>query len=220
MVRRARRETGCRNSTSDRLAGCMVSTGRVVSTSLLGLTLVLAGCRLQISAISDGSGWTRADYRAVQVGETNRDGLLARLGPPDRLRYTLREEIHEYQIGDHRGTDLVFISPTQGIPGIAIISRIRAIVAFLFPARLESSDFQDDFTIRFASSLTSALFSFVPLGTQDSFSLHNRALRYDVARFVLDRKTRVVRSKSLFLGIGDYREEAGLVDRTFLIDEE
>ena len=90
----------------------MASPGSAVTISLVGL-LLLPGCGFHLAQVEVNRPFSHTDFEAIEVGRERRDEMLARLGPPDRLTYTLRDEIHEYDTGRHRGTDLRFFVPTE-----------------------------------------------------------------------------------------------------------
>ncbi|MCA8959620.1 MAG: hypothetical protein KDC38_03870 [Planctomycetes bacterium] len=168
---------------------------RVVAGILFATLAASSGCRLHVERIEDGSGWADPSVDAIRVGVDGRTEILARFGPPHRLEYTETTEILEYRRGVHRGSDLTFLLPTQANPITSAANGIRSFLAFFFPEHDENPEFdREGRTERLAKAFVDFLFSFTPLSVsaEDSLTLHNRRLRYDVLRWILDREDHCV----------------------------
>ena len=183
------------------------------------LPLWLSGCRFHVELIEDGRLGYAREFNAIEVGESDLGDVLAAFGPPDGVSHTRTTEILEYRNGVHRGTDLAFLLPFRANPVSSLANGIRGALNLVFPEFDEHEEFdRKEFTERASRAVIELLFAFTPLSfsTEDSVTLHDRRLRYDVIQFVLGRDSNVVQRKEQFLGIEVGRSES-LVDATLLI---
>ena len=97
----------------------------------LAALLLALGCRLHMAQVEVQRPFSRADFEAIGVGRDDRAQLLERLGPPDHLTYSPRDEVHEYAAGRHRATDLRFFVPGElaRLPGLGAV---LGILSFFF----------------------------------------------------------------------------------------
>ncbi len=160
-----------------------------------------AGCRVHFDQIETGGSWTTESVQSLSAEGDTRAEVLGRLGPPDAVTYTLKEEILVYRRGVHRGTELRFLIPDPFVntlrPGLEELSpKLQGEEAFDSQSR----------AITLAETMIEVLFGILnPLGTEEALAFQGRQLRWDVARIVLDRATRRTQRVELFLGI-DYGE--------------
>jgi hypothetical protein len=178
----------------------------------LALLLLLPACRLHFDAIRTGGSWTVEGVAELEPGRDGRAEVLRALGPPDRVSYTLTDEVFIYRRGGHRGTDLRFL-----IPGVAF-NFLRPGFAELSPEVEGEEAFEEEaLPITATGTLIDGLFAFMnPLSTEEALGLHGRRLRWDVVRVVLDRETHATRGIELFLGIGS-ADAAALWRETLLL---
>lgn len=187
---------------------------------ILGLALVvMSGCRLHLEYVEVGRHWEPAAFDQLEIGRSDRGDVLALLGPPDGVSYTLEHEILDYRVGGHRSTDLQFVLPTSAIPGFAFVANYRDLIDFFFPPVDSDGTFgQRSAGERGASILLGFAQSFIPFSsTEDSLSLYGRRVRYDTLRVVLDRDRLTLLQKELWLGIEVGRTES-LFGSAFLSD--
>ncbi|MEM7308462.1 MAG: hypothetical protein AAF682_17405 [Planctomycetota bacterium] len=168
-----------------------------LATALLACAL-LPSCRFHMDAIRTGGSWQVEQYGDIELGVDGRGEVLALLGPPDEVFYTLSEEVFLYRMGLHRGSEFrllvpdVFINP--GRPGLQALS----------PDSSEPTALAAETPIvSFLRGLTENLTGFAaPVTGDQALSLLNRQVRFDVIRVVLDRETHVTLSKELIRNVG------------------
>ena len=166
---------------------------------LLGWVLtcaLLSGCTLQIEHYEDGSLFTVEDFERLDIGD-DRGAVLRKLGPPNEVRYTLQNEELHYQTAHRSAADLIFVIPTEFVPGFSIVGRIRGVLGLLFPARGREGDIEKDAGINMARSILQIVVGTAGSpGTADLVSLHGRDVRYDRIRVVISRETGLVQRLS------------------------
>jgi hypothetical protein len=195
----------------------MARPGRTAALSLVALLLV-PGCRFHMAQVEVRRPFSQADFEAVDVDGDDRARLLAELGPPDRLTYTLGEEIHEYEAGRHRGTDLRFFVPGElvRVPGLGAVS---GILRFFFGAFEEPEEFHSAFEVTAGRAAIGAVAGLVPFaGGQDVLTLRGRQLRHDRIRVVVDRDTLRVEQKALLRATQDLDQQSILERATLRAD--
>ena len=174
----------------------MASRSRRLAAALVGLALA-SGCRWHVSDVAYGGTWAPGDAAPLTVEASSRADVLAALGPPDVVAYTLGDEVLVYRRAAHRGSDLRFLVPDPGLnfgrPGLEELA----------PELDRPEDFSSEApTIAVMRGILEFAFGFVnPAGADEAVSVHSRRLRWDVVRVVLDRETRVVRSIEVYRGI-------------------
>ncbi len=188
----------------------MARPGRAAALPLAALLLAL-GCRLHMAQVEVRRPFSRADFEAIDVGRDDRAQLLERLGPPDHLSYSPRDEVHEYAAGRHRATDLRFFVPGElaRLPGLGAV---LGILSFFFEPFEEPEEFRSSFEVR----ASRGALGLVPFGGgQDVLTLRGRQLRTDRIRVVVDRDTLRVEEKALLRATEDL-EGQSIFDRATL----
>ncbi|UCE84807.1 MAG: hypothetical protein JSU66_10640 [Deltaproteobacteria bacterium] len=186
-----------------------------VAAFLLAGPLLLAGCGFHMAQVEVRRPFPVADFDAIEVGANGRADVLARLGPPDRLSYTLADEVLEYDTGRHRATDLRFFVPSDALrlPGLGTA---MGILGFFFEPFEESEAFRQPRELRASTAVLGAVGGLVPFtGGSDVLTLRGRQLRTDRIRVIVDRETLRVKQKALLLATDDL-ERQSIVDRATL----
>jgi len=177
--------------------------------------LLLAGCGLHVGRIDDNAHVTPDLYRRIALRDDGRSEVLAKLGPPDRIRFTPEDEVFEYESEHHRSTDFRILLPTFLVPGPGpgfLLGPLR----FFFDPFEEPEEFREELPVRFIRVVIESLVNMAPSsGTEDLLTLRGRQLRSDLIRVVVDRESRRVTEKSLRLATGEYREDT-IFDRALL----
>ncbi len=162
------------------------------------VALGLAGCRLSVQRLEQGTPWSPDGFEALEPHVSDRGVVLDELGPPHRVFYTLTEEIFEYQYSAHTGWNLDFILPTNLIPVFSQISPAGAALRFLTPAVLIPDEFQDrEAVVSSTDFVLNQGFGVAPVPGGDSIAVQNRALRSNVLRVTLDRESHLVLVKEI-----------------------
>jgi hypothetical protein len=185
----------------------MASPGSAFAIPLAGL-LLLSGCGFHMVQVEVRRPFSRTDFEAIEVGRDHREELLARLGPPDRLSYSLRDEIHEYDTGRHRGTDLRFFVPSDlvRVPGLGAVA---GILNFFFAPFEEPDDFRETFQVSASRAVIGTVAGLVPFGSgQSVLTLRGRQLRTDRILVAVDRETLRVKRKALLLATEDLAQQS------------
>ena len=174
------------------------STAHPGSVVLLLLALLGTGCVYTISHIEVGTALDIEGFDAVEVGHDGRADVLERLGPPQEVRYGLEFEELVYLARRHSGSDLKFVLPTELVPGVPFLGRVRGLLALVFPPFQDHLEFSKGPGIRIARGLYGGLLSLMPVATggNELLSLHGRRLDRERMRFVLERDTWTVVDKS------------------------
>ncbi len=181
--------------------------------------LSLTGCRLHVELIQDDGGWQPAEFEVIEIGRSRIDDVLNRLGPPDAVSYTRTTEVLEYRSGGHRGSDLTFLLPSRANPVSGFFNGIRGALSILFPEFEDTEEFnQKGYSERVSRAMIEFLFSFTPLSfsADDSVTLHDRRIRYDVIQIVLGRDDHIVKRKEMFLGV-EYQRSENLMGSALLV---
>lgn len=178
------------------------------------LALAVSGCALQVEYLEVGPRLDLGAFQEIEVGSADRAEVLERMGPPLEVRYTLEHEELLYRSARHSATDIQVIIPTEQIPGLSILGRIRGALGALFPAYDEPLEFEKGPAVTVTRDVLESLIGFggAP-GSADLLSLHGRRIAYDRLRFVLDRDTLKVLKKSY-----EPADEADLLRDAFLQD--
>lgn len=175
----------------------MRSMGWRSSLALLLALLLAPSCRLHVMRVELGGAWTPAAAEALPVQGADRGAVLAALGPPDVVTYTLSEEVLLYRRVGHRGSDLRFLLPDPGFnlgrPGLEELS----------PELDAPEDLSGEAPpIVLMRLVLDTLFGLLnPASAEDAVALHARRLRWDAVRVVVDRATLDVRSVEVYRGI-------------------
>ena len=179
--------------------------------SLLLLLLVgslCSGCRLHLDYVLRNRSPALQSYGDIRLEEHARTEVLARLGPPDTVRYQLDTFVFDYESAQHRASRLQFFVPSEVIPGVDPLA-ILNVPAFFFdlaepPESLRPATFD-----RVGRAAVATALNFVPfVSGQELVSLEGYQVRSDRLRIVFDRETQRVTAKSLRLATGQYREES------------
>ena len=162
---------------------------------------VLAACRFEVQEVAVGSPIDFEAYHALEPGRDDRGSILAALGPPLRVWYTLDEEFLEYRHGGHRGTDLSFLISSSDT-SLTIFGFSRVLVNLLFPFEQPAEfDTQGPETQAQAGVTRRAANASVPVAVTDVVSVLNRRVRYDVVTLQLDRDTHRLKRKQLIRAV-------------------
>ncbi|MFQ5654352.1 MAG: hypothetical protein ACE5GW_06445 [Planctomycetota bacterium] len=162
--------------------------------------LLLAGCRLHVERIEVGTPIPVEALRGIRPGVDDLGDVLRRLGPPDRVHYTLGEEILEYRTTLHGARDLRFILPTQWIPIYSVISIARSLLGSFVPSSGEGGEPlpEQGILVSAASGLLEAAAGLIPLNisTDESLAVHTRHRGGEKIRVIIDRRQgRVLRAE-------------------------
>ena len=184
---------------------------------LLALCLALSGCRLNMVTVELNTPMPLRAFDAVEVGSATRSDVLERLGPPDRIHYTLDHEVLEWEAARHRGTDIHAILPTQLLPFPGPEIAVSLLISILDPFE-NPDEFAEPFAVRFTRFAMNSLVGLNPVGgTDELMSAYGRDLRLDRVQVLVNRHSRRVDAKQLELA-GE-PEEHGLLERIFVQHE-
>jgi hypothetical protein len=178
--------------------------------ALLALSAGLAGCRAHLGSAHLNSPLRAGQYHDVSLGHDGRREVLARLGPPDAVLYTLDEVIFDYRAGSHRSTDVYFYVPSDLFPGpVNPVGFIQGTLRFFFSPFEEVEEFRGTAAERMGRGSAEAAAGAVPFARGlDVLTLRGRQIRYDRLRVVLDRRSGIASRKSLRLATGEYVEQS------------
>ncbi len=175
----------------------------VVCVASLIAMFLCSGCRLHVAETIGGRDISRDAYSQVKVGQANRTSILEKLGPPTAIRYTLHEEILEYNRLHSKASDFQLVIPTAGIPFISQLDVGRDFVNQTAGLKEDGID-NPTWGLSAARVIFNLSLIAVPqsIGSTDALSLLDRDKAQDRFRFVLDRESLVLDRKS-FQGAGN-----------------
>ena len=144
-----------------------------------------------------------ARFDAIEPGKSSRTQVLASLGPPKEVSYTLVEEVFHYRAAWNRSTNLQFILPTAFLQISGIVSLARGIIVGaagqVVPEDESGAQFKDPWFLRFYQFMFGFLVAQSPVSTggEETIELQGRRFREETVRIAIDRKTQRVVQKSL-----------------------
>jgi hypothetical protein len=187
---------------------------RCISLLIVAMA-ILGGCRLHLAQVRENNVIDSAQYAAIELGRDRRRDVMASLGPPDRVVYGRSVLVFDYLWMRHRSTDTRLFVPSEIVPGLDPLF-LLSIPRFFFDPSEHPEAFRPNHMERLGEGLARLATSVVPFANgQDLLIASGHQLRHDRVRIVFDRKSLVVRGKSLRFASGEYRSES-LTDRVLL----
>ncbi len=155
------------------------------------------GCQYRLHLVEVGAPRPSEAVAGIVPGTSHRGDVLHALGAPDRIEYTLTEEVLEYRTTYDKGSDIELLVPTALVQLNAAIGLARGLLEFFLPSFTEPERIAEtNFVVRGMSLLFGQLASAAPKSPtgEDALVVRGRALQEDVVRVTLDRRSLEVTS--------------------------